>query len=469
MQTLNRYFLRRATILYIVSLMVVLLLFFPHFLQWYWALMGLLEVTLFYYLSSTWEISWSKSTEKSFERTLFAVTTISRIVWILLYYWFTMSVWHTPWEQPIGTSMDSYAYHDEAMWLAEMLRQRDISPYLEYASPSDAGYPVFLALLSFIIKDNILLTRLPNAFFDAWTVILTYRIAKRNFGEKNGRLAAIFTLLLPQLFFYAGVTMKESLMLMLAMWAVERGDKAIRMDDSKVLCIIEFIILSILVSFFRTALAWVIVLAFLCALVFSSERVMKATRRWTILLVLGFAGITIFGGTLIEQTEDLLEQVDSEGQNFEYRANRKGGNKLVANLSKAAFAPIMFTLPFPTMVSIEGQNIQQLQNGGYFLKNILSFFCLFALSLLLIKKQWQGNVMIIAYLIGYLMVLALSSFAQSGRFHHPVLPIELVFASLGINSIRSKKQASWFDYFLIAEFFIILAWNWFKLKGRGSI
>ena len=469
MQTLNRYFLRRATIIYIISLLVVLVAFSSHFMPWYWALMGVFEVTLFYCLTTTWESSWKNLTPKSFEKKLFLFTLITRVLWVLGFYWFTMSVWHTPWEQPIGTSMDSFAYHDEALWLADMIRAGNISPYLEYVSPSDAGYPVFLALWSFISKGSILLSRLPNVFFDAWTVILTYRIARRNFDEQSGRLAAIFTLLMPQLLFYSGVTMKESLMLMLTMWALERGDHAIRQDNSRVLSIIEFVLLSLLVSFFRTALAWVIILAFMCALLLTSERIMKASRRWTIIITIVLAGITIFGGTIIEQTEDLLEQADSEGQNFEYRANRKGGNTLVSNLSKVAFAPIMFTLPFPTMVEIEGQNIQQLQNGGYYLKNVLSFFCIFALFFLLLTKKWRGNVLIIAFLLGYLMVLALSSFAQSGRFHHPVIPMELIFAAYGINCIKNRKQASWFDYFLLLEFVIIIFWNWFKLKGRGLV
>ena len=469
MQTLNRYFLRRATIVYIISLLVVLVAFSSHFMQWYWALMGLLEVTLFYFLSTTWELSWKNLTPKSFEKKLFLFTLITRVLWVLGFYWFTMSVWHTPWEQPIGTSMDSYAYFDESLWLAEMIRLGDISPYLAYVNPSDAGYPVFLTLWGFITKSNILLTRLPNIFFDSWTVILTYRIAKRNFDEKTGRLAAIFTLLLPQLLFYTGVTMKESLMLMLTMWALERGDSAIRQDTFKVLSIIEFVLISLLLSFFRTALAWVIVLAFLCALVLSSERIMKASRRWIIIITIALAGVTIFGGTIIEQAEDLFEQVDSEGKNFEYRANRRGGNSLVANLSQVVFAPIMFTLPFPTMVEIEGQNIQQLQNGGYYLKNILSFFCIFSLFVLLLTKKWRGNVLIIAFLLGYLMVLALSSFAQSGRFHHPVIPMELIFASYGINCIKNRKQASWFDIFLLVEFVVIVFWNWFKLKGRGLV
>ena len=77
--------------------------------------------------------------------------------------------------------------------------------------------------------------------------------------------------------------------------------------------------------------------------------------------------------------------------------------------------------------------------------------------------------MVIAYLIGYLLVLSLSSFAHSGRFHHPVIPVEMIFAALGISFIRNKKQADLFDYFLFLEFLVIIFWNGFKLKGRGLI
>ena len=59
--------------------------------------------------------------------------------------------------------------------------------------------------------------------------------------------------------------------------------------------------------------------------------------------------------------------------------------------------------------------------------------------------------MVIAYLIGYLIVLTLSSFAHSGRFHHPIIPIEMIFAALGMKLISNKRQASVFDLFLVFE------------------
>lgn len=467
----SQYFLRRASIVYLIALVACCLLFFSHLMTWYWIVAGIVEVWLFYYLSVQWEIGWKKLSSETIERRLFLTTLIIRLLWVFGFYLFTTSVWHTPWEQPIGTSMDSSAYYDEAVWIIELIKEGNLGSYLLYISSriDDAGYPVFLALCNFISDNSIIFTRIPNAFFDAWTVVLTYRLAKRNFGESIGRLSAFFVVLMPMIVFYSGTTMKESLMLMLSMWAVERGDFVIREKQFRSWHLVLFAFLAFLMTFIRTALAWVIVLAFICALVFSSEKIINKSRRILVLLLVLFVGATFFGGRIMEQSENLVEQANSTGANFEYRANRSGGNALVSGLNKLFFAPLMFTLPFPTMVTIEGQNIQQLQNGGYYLKNILSFFCIFALFTLLPKKRWRSNVMIIAFLLGYLMALGLSSFAQSGRFHHPALPMEMIFAAYGISQIKTIKQAKWFDYFLAVEFFVIIFWNWFKLRGRGLV
>ena len=438
---------------------------------WYWNVAGIVEVWLFYYLSVQWEVGWKKHSPASTERNLFLAALITRLLWIFGYYLFTTTIWHTPWEQPIGTTMDSVAYFDQATWLIEMVKEGDISSYLLYISTriDDAGYPVFLALCNIISNNSIVFTRIPNAFFDAWTVVLTYRLAKRNFGESVGRLSAYFVILMPMIVFYSGTTMKESLMLMLAMWAVERGDFVIREKKFLTLQLASFVLLVFLLSFFRTALAWVIALAFICAVVLSSERIINRSRRVLILFLIFFVGAAFFGGRVMEQSEFLMDQADSTGANFEYRASRKGGNVLVSGLNKAILAPFLFTIPFPTMVEIEGQYVQQLQNGGFFLKNIMSFFCLFALFILIPNNRWRNHVMIIAFLLGYLMALGLSSFAHSGRFHHPVIPIEMIFGAYGMSQIKSIKQARRFDFFLAAELLAIVFWNWFKLKGRGAV
>jgi hypothetical protein len=67
---------------------------------------------------------------------------------------------------------------------------------------------------------------------------------------------------------------------------------------------------------------------------------------------------------------------------------------------------------------------------------------------------------------GYLAALVLSVFAQSGRFHLLIIPFEMMFAAYGI-SLLNKKGIKWFQYALIFECIICIAWSWFKLAGRG--
>ena len=76
--------------------------------------------------------------------------------------------------------------------------------------------------------------------------------------------------------------------------------------------------------------------------------------------------------------------------------------------------------------------------------------------------------LIIAIGCGYLIVIALSAFAHSERFHLPALPFALILAAYGI-SILGNKQKKWYNYWLILIFVANIAWAWFKLKGRGLV
>lgn len=466
MQTLNNYFLKRAVLVYFLSLISCSVLFSSHIMQWYSLISGVCGILFFYYFSVTWEQRWKRRDERAFERILFISTLIVRFSWIFLYNLFTNTVWGTPWEQPIGVSMDSVAYFYEAEWARELFRTGLSSEYFDYIGHNyaDAGYPLLLILFNSISKSNILFSRIPNAFFDAFTALLVYRLAKRNFGEESARLASIFVVWMPMLIFYSGVTMKETVMLMLTTWALERGDMVIKSRHINLGNLAVFFVIALSVALFRTALSWVLILAFVSALLLTSNRVISASNRITILIAIVAGILIVLGGTILQTIEEFTIQYHMGDNNFVHRSRV---NSLVGSMSKATLFPLLLTIPFPTMVDIPDQYIQQIQNGGFFLKNIFSFFCVFAVVILFIKKQWRDHTLILAYLFGYLVVLGLSSFAHSGRFHHPVLVVELVLAAYGINSVTNIKQARLFSYFLAFEYAIVIGWNWFKLRGRG--
>ena len=65
-------------------------------------------------------------------------------------------------------------------------------------------------------------------------------------------------------------------------------------------------------------------------------------------------------------------------------------------------------------------------------------------------------------------MLVFSSFAQSERFHQPIMPFELIFAAYGLSiALSHKRYKRWYMYWCALMFVAAIAWNWFKMAGRG--
>jgi len=153
---------------------------------------------------------------------------------------------------------------------------------------------------------------------------------------------------------------------------------------------------------------------------------------------------------------------------MEWRAKQKGGNEFANRMSAAVFAPAIFIIPIPTMVTIEGQDNQQLINGGNFTKDVLAFFLFLSFIFLIKNKKWRDTSMIEVFMIGYLVIIAFSAFAQSERFHLPAMPFYMILAAYGISNLHNKHK-KYFNWYIVLLFAIIVFWNWFKLAGRGLI
>ena len=437
-------------------------------MTWYAFVAGITSIILFYLLSVNWEKTWKNKDDKAFERSVFLSALLLRLCWVFLYYEFTTVFWGTPWEQPEGTKMDSVSYFNESLWAMELLDDGLFGVYLDWISTrlSDAGYPLLLMVFNKISGSSILFTRIPNALCDAWTAVLVYRLAKRNFDKNTAQLASIYTVLMPVLIFFSGVTMKESIMLMLTMWGLNLGDIIIRSRKLNVRTILSFALVAGSLFFFREVLLWVMMLAFFGSFALSSPRVKQASQRTIILVLAVTAVLLVAGGTILQQYEGIESQLAMTEDNF---VNRSRDNTLVKNLSKGMLFPFLFALPFPTMTDVPGQYVQAIQNSGFFLKNIFSFFCVFGIILLFTRSEWRNSSFLLEFLIGYLIVLGFSSFTHSGRFHHPVICVELIFAAYGLYAIKTIRQAKMFNLFFFLEIVIVIGWNWFKLAGRGLI
>jgi hypothetical protein len=257
-------------------------------------------------------------------------------------------------------------------------------------------------------------------------------------------------------------------MVFLTLLFAERADFAIRSKPLNWKALIVAIIASMLLFMFRTALAAVAFLALGVTLILSSKKVLSIGKKIAI-GVFVLIGMTLtVGNQFIQEAKELLDKNDSERQakNMEWRSEREGGNKFAKYAGAAVFAPMIFTIPFPTMVDTPDQQDQRMIHGGNYVKNITSAFTIFALFSLLFSGEWRRHVLIIAVCCGYLVVIALSEFAQSERFHLPALPFSLILAAFGISQLQNKHK-KWFNYWIMLIFVANIAWAWFKLKGRG--
>ena len=146
MKTPSQYFLKRVTIVYLLTLISCSILFSRRIMPWYAFISGIASIAVFHALFVNWEKAWRSKDDKRFERAVFLSALLLRLFWIFLFYEFTSVYWDTPWEQPIGTSMDSFAYYDEAVWAKEMFDIGQGEEYFNYLRHrlSDAGYPLLL-------------------------------------------------------------------------------------------------------------------------------------------------------------------------------------------------------------------------------------------------------------------------------------------------------------------------------------
>ena len=431
-----------------------------------WWVFGLVEVIGFFYFANQFTRQWGQFSTKKFVKQLFKTALIIRLVWMIFSYFFYTYMTGQPFEFDAG---DALGYHDEAMWVHQLINEGNLQAFFTYLDGrfSDMGYTFYLGWQYWITGDSIFIERLLKVLYGAYTCVLVYKLTVRNFGEETGRMAAIFCMLMPNLILYTGLHTKEVEMVLLTVAFMERSDWMFRNKQFNFAEIAPPIVLAGSLFFFRTVLGATAIFALFTTLLFTSTKVLGMGKRvilivWVLLTVGYFVGSRL--STEVEQVWKAREA--NQAASMEWRSTRDNGNKFAKYATGAVFAPIIFIIPFPTIIETPGQENQKIINGGNFVKNILAFFVIFAMIWIFKEGKWREYITMGAFTIGYLMIIAMSSFAQSERFHQPALPFLMVFAAFGISKV-TNTQKKYFTWYMAFIFIAIVAWSWFKLAGRG--
>ena len=450
--------------LYLGALTAISLVFFRHAMAIDFLIMGVMWVVGFFLLSSYCSQKWQEIPQKKLLRNLFLTALGLRWAWAIFSYFYYSAKTGMPFEFSAG---DSIWYYEESMGNVHA-PIKAIWNYLfvHTDSISDSGYVFYLSLLSKVTGYSILLPRLVNSIFSAATVLLVYLLAKRNIGEEGGRLAAVFTCFMPNLIFYCGMHLKESFMLFLLIAFLERSDYLLRSKKYNVFTIIIPVLLGVSLFSFRTVLGGAAVFSFVTALVFTNTAVVGRWKRIMLISWGVLAVVTLTGGVITTEVQATWEDRETN-QQAKRDAQTAKGNQWAKYATGTVMAPMMFVMPFPTMVDVDEQYTQQMISGGNYVRNFFGGFVLLAVfSAIFITKNWRNLSLIGSFVIAYLGIISTSGFSNSERFLLPGLPCLLIMAAYGVTLLNAKNYKFikiWYWVVPVMAF----AWAFFKLGSRG--
>ena len=454
----------RAIIVYLISLALVSVFYFQYAMSFGYMVLGVVCVVGFFLLTNSWTQGWASLSEKQYIKNVFILALSIRLVWVVASYFYYTDAMGTPFGFEI---FDAVGYHETAIWLAD-------SPWstaFEYffntpgVAYSDAGYPLYLTVLYKIFGPVIIIPRLLKAVISAYMCVLIYRIAFRTFGEETGRMAMIMCALMPSFIFYCGYHLKETEMIFLEVAFLERLDYMIRSRKFNFWILFLLSLLTISLFLFRTVLGAAALFAAVSAVLFSSAPAMKKGYRRFAFVVWGLLGIIVFsGGSIAAEIEYYWEERGENAANRRYEQTVRG-NQWAQYATGAVMAPMIFVLPFSTMVDV-GQTSQLEKHGGNFIRNFMGFFTLIAIFEAIRRKKWRDFTLIGAFVVAYLGIIALSGFSNSERFLLPGMPGLILMWAYGVSALTGKTYkllTPWCIIVVLMEF----AWAFFKLGSRG--
>ena len=451
---------------YFVTLAIVSVLFMDRILPFIWMLFGIVEVCSFFYFSNLLTKRWSYLKPTVFVKKLFWAALIIRLIYMVFSYVFYDIMTGQPFM--FYSADEQFYYEVSIMW-----REQGFDIFrneLQWIKFDDTGEVVWNGILCLLIGPFILTARIGHCFASALTCVLIYRIAQRHFEESTARMSALFCVLMPNLIYYCGLHLKEANMVFLTVLMVDSVDALLCGKKANWKHLVMAIFSAFALFAFRTPLGIVGLLSVMLALILNKG---KLTSKWKrvglAVLVTVILSVTTVGNRVMNQVNDLWgDSRTNQSIGMEYRSQRVGGNNFAKYASGVVFAPVIFTLPFASMVYTEGQENQQMLHGGNFAKNVMSGFVIVGLVMLLLSGDWRKHVLPLSLMIGYLVVIAFSNFAHSERFHQPVLPFELMFAAYCISRLQ-RKHVKWIDYWMVFVVVANVGWAWFKLAGRDML
>lgn len=477
LKTFPRSLSVKAIVSYIITQVAILLAFPKASMPFYLYVFGISAVVLFFSGSHSMSRQWQIYGPKRFEMRLFWTAFSIRLVVAIGLYFLNYALYGNNDASDggdIGWYIDMADYGYDYIVYGIGGSGPLLSQWFGWGvAKDDVGYPLYLTIVRLLSfgQSPYIVPLILKCVWGALSCVFMARIGERHFGSSAGRLAGIFCALQFNMIWWCACMMKETEMVFMTILFIDISDRFVRHRSINAKQIVALAALLMATYTFRKALAVVEAVALGAALVISSKKIVAGWKRVLAFFLIGVVAMTsvysIVNDVTAGQSAGDLEA--AQKANMEWRTEREDGNKFAKYAGAAVFAPLIFTIPFPTMTyTFQNQEMLMQVAGGNYVKNVLSVFVILVFLGMLKSGSWREHVLPVSFVLGYLAVLVLSQYAQSGRFHMPVLPFEMMFAAYAVSQLKSGT-VRWFNIALILEFLACAVWNWFKLAGRGMV
>lgn len=435
-----------------------------------WLLAAFLICFFVFYNIQSFQNRWSNFSDNTFINRIFWVSFAIRVTVMLILLVISYSTWDMFFY--VG-AMDEMKYFRIASEAAEIFKASGFSDAYSHILEtylfeiSDTGFCTFQAFLFVMFGYSPILFKLIYCIIGSFTVVRVYKLSLLLFEQPAARLSAVLFMLFPIAWFFSAVIMKETTMVFLIVEAIYLTVKLQR--SYKTATLLKLLFFIIVLFFFRSAISILLVMG----AVFSMF--MKVKKRRLVINILVTA--ILLGGYLyfLQSTgkAEIYYQQYTETDDFVEQRFITGSK--VNPYTAVVNAPIYFSIslfaPFPSIVDVPisfGRDIPHdeyyYHAAGCMVWVILAFFSVFGLYHA-IRFRWQEMAPILIFIMGYEFVLLRSILFTSVRFTYPIKPFLFMMAAFGIYKLKDKK---WFTLYLIAAFFMIIGWNYVRLKGRGG-
>ena len=454
--------------LYLLSLLVVSIVFRAQALKPLWMAWGAGAVLMFFLLTYLFYQRWQRDERKRFLRKAFLVALGIRFVYVgaIIYYYYLQT----------GNSLeyqaaDSLSYHQWAAYLSDLVKEGHFKSVFQLLNAntmgfSDQGYILYLTGLYTIIDHNVLGPRLLKALMSAFMCLSVYRLTSRNLGEKTARLATLMVVFMPQFIYYNGTYLKETEMLFLATLTLERMDYLLhshRYTWWNILCVI---LLTTLTFGFRTIVGMLLILSFIVAVWTSKKEQVSKKARWIITGIVAAITLLLLL-TPIGREMIIILKVNFRENNFLVEKYQQLGMRYAEYANWKTLAPGVFVLPLTNLVEVANET-QKMMNGAFFVKNFLAFFAMWSVVVAFRDRKWRGLNLIATYTLGYILLMAFSFAVMSERYQLPAMPGIVILSAFAMRRFRRKDFPFFYAYCALL-FIAIVAWNYLKIAGRGLI